>query len=772
MIRGLKLLALGPVALASSLSFAAPAAVELEEVHITAERRETDLQRSALAVTVLGADALALRGVDGSLALNDAVPHLKLGFNGGGSLQITIRGIGSTNDTEVGDPAVSFNVDGVYMARSRSALQSFYDVDRIEVLRGPQGTLYGRNATAGSINVITRKPVDRLESAVGVEFGNYSLLRTSAMLNVPLGSTLAIRGALQTGQHDGYYRNTRAASPAVRTDYFDADSFAGRVHLSWQPGDALSLLLSADTTRLRGVGDVEVPLGDAYRADPFRFAVASDGRQSTDNNGFTATMEWRLPAARLTYVGGYREDESHRVTGMPDMPLTTTAPPCVASGGLAGGCNFYTFFSHQHSSSHELRVDGTTGPLQWLLGGYRFREGNRVYLGVFPLTLAFMQPQVREESDAVFGQTTWNFDQRLRGTAGLRHTRDRKSRAGGTYVFGQQGGENYSCPFGGGLNAPAFGPGGVPAFLIDPATAGCLLNPNLADFSWNRTDWKLGAEYDLAPASLLYLNMATGYKAGGYGDGAPPNNNDYGPENLRSYEIGSKNRLLDDRLQLNVSGFYYDYRDFQVSGIVLVNGQASQSTLNAQRAALYGLEAESTWLVGERGRLNLDVNFLHSRYSEFRLLGDEYHPRTPAGTACVLPGDVFPWCADYSGLRLARAPRWSGALGYQHRWPLHDGGALVLYADTHYESAQNLNYHGYAATAQDAFTRSNFVLRYEALDQRWALQAWVRNIENDAVLTSGNPSTRAVDIPGDGKNTGTGSYAPPRTFGLSLTARW
>ncbi len=749
----------------------AAATDELEEVRITAERREVSLQQAPLTVSALGADALALRGITDSLALNDAVPNLKLGFNGGGSLQVTIRGIGSTNDTEVGNPAVSFNVDGVYMARSRSAMQLFYDLDRVEVLRGPQGTLYGRNATAGSINLISRKPVDRLEGAVGMEFGNYSLLRTSAMLNVPLGAGFAIRGAMQTGQRDGYFRNTRVADPAACTDYADADNFAGRIHLSWQPGDDLSLLLSADTTRLRGAGDVEVPLGDAWRTNPFSFAVASDGRQHTDNNGVTGTLDWRGSVARLTWIGAYREDESHRTTGMPDMPLTSTAPACVAANGVSAGCNVYTFYSHQHSSSHELRLDGSAGRLDWLLGGYSFDEGNRVYLGVFPLGLAFMQPEVREQSEALFGQVTWKFAERLRATAGMRYTHDRKSRVGGTYVFGQQTGETYGCPFGGGLNAPALGPGGIPAYVIDPATAGCLLNPNLADFSWNHSDWKLGAEYDLSAASLLYVNVATGYKAGGYGDGAPPNNNDYGPEDLLAWEIGSKNRLLDDRLQLNVSGFYYDYRDFQVSGIVLVNGQASQSTLNAQRAELYGLEAESVWRVGERGRINLDLNYLHARYREFRLLGDEYHPRDPAGTACALPADVYPWCADYSGQRLARAPRWSGTLGYQHRWPLGQGN-LLLYADTHYESAQNLNYHGYPATAQDAFTRSSLSLRYEAPDQRWSVQAWVRNIEGDAVLTSGNPSTRAIDIQGEGKTTGTGSYAPPRIFGLSLAARW
>ena len=772
MKHGLMMLAVGPVATAVLAVTAAAQVPELEEVRVTAQRRETDLQQTPAAISVLSGDALALRRMNDSLALNDAVPNLKVGYNGGGSLQITIRGIGSTNDTETGNPAVSFNVDGVYMARSRSALQLFHDVERVEVLRGPQGTLYGRNATAGSINVISRKPVGHVESAAGIELGNYSLLRASAMLNVPLGSTVAVRGAIQTEQHDGYYRNTRAANAATRTDYYDAENFAGRLHFSWRPGDALSLLLSADTTRLRGVGDVEAPLGDAYRAEPFVFAVASDGQQHTDNSGVTGTLEWQLSGARLTYIGAYREDESHRVAGMPDMPLTTTVPPCVATDGISGGCNEFTFYSYEHSTSHELRLDGTAGRLDWLLGGYSFSEGNRVYLGVFPLTLGFMQPEVSEKSDAVFGQATWHFGPRLRGTGGLRYTHDRKARHGGTYLFGQQTGETYTCPWGGGLNAPAFGPGGIPAFMIDPLSAGCLLNPNQADFGWDHVDWKLGAEYDLTPASLLYLNAATGYKAGGYGDGAPPNNHDYGPEDLLAYEIGSKNRLLNDRLQLNVSGFYYDYSDFQVSGIVLVNGQPSQSTLNAQRAELYGVEAETIWLAGTNDRINFDLGYLHAHYRDFRMLGDEYHPRTPDGSGCALAGDVNPWCADYSGLPLARAPRWNATLGYQHRWPLRSGASLLLYADTHYESEQNLNYHGFPATAQEAFTRSNLSLRYQAADERWTLQAWVRNVEDDGVLTSGNPSTRAVDIQGDGKRTGTGSYAPPRTYGLSLNMRW
>jgi iron complex outermembrane receptor protein len=690
-------------------------------------------------------------------------------------MNITIRGIGSTNDTEVGDPAVSFNLDGIYLARSRSAVQMLYDLERVEVLRGPQGTLYGRNAIAGSINVVSAKPTQQLAASAALELGTYNQRRASGMLNLPVNDWLALRAAFQVNRHDGYYSNSRPAvdSPA-RADYDDDDTSAGRLHLLLTPTADLSLLLTADYTRIGGVGYTPAPLGTGRGADPWRFAVSSSGSDDTRNRGVAATLDWKLGANTLTYLGSVRRDDAHTLNGIVDAPANSIAPPCVAAGGEPGGtsgCNHYVYFSKQHSSSHELRLAGSAQALQWVAGLYTFSERNDAYLGIFPqATLAYIQPIVRADSDAAYAQLRYALDSTTRLTGGLRHTRDHKSRTGGTYLFGQQSGESYVCPFGGGLNAPAFTPLGLPAFLVNPATAGCLLNPNAADFRWQRTDWKLGLEHEAAPHSLLYASIGTGYKAGGFGDGAPPNNNDYGPERLLAIEIGARNRFNDERVQANLSAFHYAYRDFQVSGVGVVNGQPSTTTLNAQRAEVYGLESENIFLLATHDELTLDVAWLHARYSEFRLLGDVYHPLTAAGTACALPGDAYPYCADYSGMTLAKSPALTVSVALRHQWVLRSGGRLELQARTHFETHQNVDYHGFSATEQDAWTQSDLRLRFDAAHQRWNVTAYVRNIGNRAVVQTGSPYTIAAAIQTAGKSFGTGAYAPPRTAGVILAA--
>lgn len=776
MITPLRLRAL-PGCLLGLLAGGQVAAASLDEVVVTAELREAPAQKTALAITALSSDELRARGVSSSTDLDAVVPNVKLALSGSGAMNITIRGIGSTNDTEVGDPAVSFNLDGIYLARSRSAVQQLYDLERVEVLRGPQGTLYGRNAIAGSINIVSAKPSQHLEAAAQLEVGDYNQRRSAGMINLPVNEVLSLRAAFQISQHDGYYRNTPPAvnSPAT-ADYDDDDTTAARLHLLITPTEGLSLLLTGDYTHIGGVGFTPAPLGAGRGADPYQFAVSSSGRDDSKNYGLTSTLDWQLGSVALTYIASVRRDDAHTVYGIVDAPANTIAPPCVAAlgePGSASGCNHYRYFSREHSSSHELRLSGADESLQWVAGLYAFSERNDAYLGIFPqATLAYIQPEVSADSKAAFAQLTYSLPAATRLTAGLRYTSDGKSRYGGTYLFGQESGEQYLCAFGGGLNAAAFTAQGVPAFLVNPATAGCLLNPNAADFRWHRSDWKLGLERDVSAHSLLYVSAGTGYKAGGFGDGAPPNNNDYGPEKLFAIEVGSKNRFYDDRVQANLSVFHYHYRDFQVSGVGVVNGQPSTTTLNAQRAQLYGLESENIFLLDDSNQLTVDLAWLHARYTEFRLLGDAYHPLNATGNGCAVAGDVYPYCANYSGLTLARSPEWTASVGLRHRWALPGGARLELLARTHFETRQNVDYHDFAATEQGSWTRSDLRLDYQAASQRWTVSAYVRNLENRAVVQTGSPYSIAAAIQTAGKSYGTGALAPPRTAGLILAARF
>ncbi len=701
---------------------------QIETVVVTAEHRSEDIQKTPIAITAVTGAALSSKGITNVTGLNQMVPGLSIASTGNAA-QIGIRGIVSTNDTEVGDPAVAFNVDGVYLARSRSALGSFYDINRVEVLRGPQGTLYGRNATAGAINVITNKPsLDGYAMSASLGYGSYNALNTTGMVNIPLTDTLAIRGAFSSDRHDGYSNN----APARPVDNLDA--VGGRAEALWQPTNDFKAVLTLDFFHDSGLGSGVVsahPLGTyAGGTAPYRFPVSHDGYNDETAKGVTLTADWNLHFATLTYVGNYRSDDEHSYGG---SAATGPAGTSCATANSAD-CQNLTFFSLENQTSHELRLGNSEGALKWVLGLYYFHENNNVFFGIAPIaginSLAFVQPSVAETSKAVFGQATYSITDSFRLTGGLRYTEDNKARTGATMGFGAVVGETYV--------------GGFP------------LNLNAANFNWSKLNWRAGAEYDLTENSMLYGSVSTGYKAGGYGDGAPPNNNPYRPENVTDYEIGVKNTLFNHHLILNVDGFYDTYKDFQASGIGLVSGQPSLVTINAGAAKIYGVELESQALLTDFDQLNFSVAYLHARFTSFLLpLGDSFH-----NTA-----------VDYAGDPLSHSPDWTLNMGYQHQFVLGSGASITARGNLQWVDTQNLDYHNFALTQIPSYTRSDLTVTYASADGHWEAMAYVRNLEDNAVLSQAAPDPRATTY-AIGMTSGTGHYMPPRTYGVKLTYKY
>lgn len=717
-----------------ALAIASPSlaqSAQLDEVIVTAQRRAEDVQRIPLSVTAVTGDRLTEQGVRTAADLTAIVPGVQIAANGS-SVEIAVRGIGSTNNTEVGDPAVAFNMDGIYLGRPRSASAMFYDVDRVEVLRGPQGTLYGRNATAGTLNLITRKPTKDYGGYAEAEIGNYALLRTAGALNVPINDQLAFRAAFQTERHDGY------ANSNPSRDYYDADNVAGRLHVLFTPTDTFTLLLSADYSHEGGSsGDPGSPIG-TYRLpneSPYSFPISADGSKDQTNFGYLAQADLDLNFATLTYLGSYRRDETRNLVGQtrnydPNGPRGTRCEPISGAG-----CTVLDLKSNQHQESHEIRLGANEGPLKWVAGLYFYKEGNNVLFNVRN-QIAFLQPDTFSESKAAFAQATYSVTDSLRLTAGLRGTRDTKGRTGGTYIGLRP---DFTCGNPNGLNTPL-------------AQGGCLLYANLAEYTWNSTNYKLGAEYDLTPAVLAYAQISTGYKAGGYGDGPPPNNNKYEPERLKAIEGGIKSRLWNNRAQANLSVFHYDYTDFQASALGVVAGQPSNITVNAQEAKLYGAELEGTFLATDDDRFDFSVAYLHAKYESFIL---------PRGDA------FFPGRADYSGLTLAKSPEWTLNGSYEHTFRLANEATLKARIQTHYETEKNLDYHNFALTQQDAYTKTDISLAYAPGENRWSVMAYVRNLEDKAVMAQAGPNAQGVDRFG-----GSAHYAPPRLYGAMVSAKF
>lgn len=707
-----------PVAMAQEA-----AGVKLDEVVVTAQRRSENLQKTPLTVSAVTGDKLESQGIKTVVDLSAQVPALQISSSGSGAAVVFLRGIGSTNTTEVGDPAVAYHIDGIYIARATSVGALFYDIDRVEVLRGPQGTLYGRNATAGAINVITKQPKFDYEGSGSVDVGNYGALTTSGMFNAPISDTLAVRAAFQQSRHDGYVKAINKGPGTGGNDRYDQDDKSARIQLLWKPSDNFQVHLGADYLHQGGAGGGDQTYGTSLvTGDPWTCNCATNLYRNNKFFGSHGQVDWNLGFATLTYLTGYNFSRLDR----------------SGENASTGAPNY--FKGKDYTWSHELRLGGDTGKLKWVVGAYRFSENNNVDFRVFLATnsyLSFIQPEVTAKSTAAFGQGTYSVTDRFRVTAGLRYTEDHKARDGGTFLTN--------------------GAGAITATVVK----------NLADAKWSATNWKLGADFDLTSASMVYANVATGYKAGGYFDGVGANT--YKPEKITSYEAGVKNRFLDNRLQLNASGFLYDYQDFQVSAIGVIAGQNATVTLNAKKAQVYGVEFESNLVITDSDRVDATLGWLHARYKDFLLpLGDSFSNNNANATvpACFKANwaSAAPRAADFSGCRMARTPEWTLNVGYQHTWEIASGGKLVGRAQTHYESGKNLEYHGFAQNRQDGFTKTDLSLTYTNADDRWSLQGYVRNLENDDVRTASSPnSTTGLATNGNGE-----FYAPPRTYGLRL----
>lgn len=770
----------------------------IAEVIVTATRVATTLQKTPQAITAIGGDDLQRLGVVSPQDLNKLVTGLNVESNGSNSA-IFIRGVGSRTLNATSDPAIAFGVDGVYFSRAAGLGTVFFDLERVEAVKGPQGTLYGRNATGGALNLITRRPQLGQRSAIGeIEVGNYDAVRAFAAVNLPLGEKAALRVAGQSTYNSGF----------LSDGYSDTDVKAGRVSIVLEPSSGLSIYASADYAAQGGQGPGYTPLGPSTLAGGIttRFVVPgspftgpSDPRVNAalqaaappaavpgptagifcramvvgapgpngvparplcgqplgiaairadeflDNQfyGGNVTVEADLGFAALTAIGGYRATD-----------LRTVQRPDI---------NRQFLVQHSDQYSAEVRLSSRAnddGPLKWVLGGYYLREDQTsdavissndqaipvpttpVFCATAPVAgfcvarppliqnrLELNEPDITNETYAGFGQATLSLTGWLRVTGGIRFTHEEKSaRGGSTTLF-------YTVPAGTSRTYPS---------------AGAV--------SFDNTSYRAGIEADIAPRSMLYAHYSTGFHAGGFNPGVPtgPNPYFYAPETVKSYVVGIKNRFFDNRLQLNVEGFWLDYNNYQYTSLGAINDgspQCSASPLacpttvridNAPGARIKGVEADVALRVGAHGTFDMNILYNDARYREF-------------GVPNFFTGVV----TSYAGVGLPSANKWTIAGGYTQEFPLADGARVTATARTQYRNGVFLWYTQLPSQYQEGYTRSDLVLGYEAPDERWNLRAFVRNLEN-----------KATAISGTGVNATTGLFFtvlnPPRTYGAAF----
>ncbi len=718
-----------------------------QEITVTAQKVAQPASKTPVSLSAVSGDELKAAGVNNAIDLAEAIPAVWISQDTG-KAQIAIRGVTNTDMTEKGDGSAAFHIDGAYVGRPEAQLGGFYDLERVEVLRGPQGTLYGRNATAGAINVITNKPSKRFESKIALDFGNYSLRRNEAMINVPLGTSLALRAAVTTASRDTYLN----AGPNTQTRLDSQSDYGGRLHLLANLTKDTSLLLSAEMQHTGGGGSSPVPITNFFTGTPagkLPFSPAGRGNNVLNpvyiDRGSEAqrTTAWEFatvwrPGAALAgqpVVSDKDRDISSfrtefKTTLGQGIDLTYQFANMAIDGTEVANGNFFGFpflsrsIGDSESNSHELRLNGDARGMRWVAGAYVFDEkinrDTNFYTYVTlpngaPLTvnLPFL-PHVENESKAVFGQVTWSLMPTTRLTLGLRRTEDRKSG-----------------------NDPV---GGV----APPAGSSVSNGAYTKDVRFNNTSYRVGVDHDLAKDVMAFGTLSTGYKAGGFNDKANAGN--YNPETLRSIELGIKGRFLSNRLQLAANVFDYDYQDLQLATVGCLDGTPASCgsvTINAAKAHIRGAEFEGWLNVGSSGRLNFGVALTDAKFKDYKVVD------RPATNPNLV--------VDWSGQRLDKAPPITANLSYSQGFALPGGSDIVFTVGTrhtgkYFISTADENGIRYE---QPASHKSDVSVTFNDAGGKWSLQGYVKNIEDTITIGSRVP--------------GAFSVSDPRTFGVRAT---
>ncbi len=702
-------------------------AVDAGDIIVTATRENTLLSKTPIALTAITGDDLAKSGISNPTQLEESVPNLSI-VRGNG-LQITIRGVTSTDGTEKGDPSAAFMQDGVYLARPQAQEVSFFDLERVEVLRGPQGTLYGRNSTAGVVNVLSTRPKFAFGVNGEASYSSFKNLNAFAAVNVPLGDTFAIRLAANIDRRDNYLIDGNTAD-GKSLDPFKNNKTV-RLSALFKPNDAVSVLLIGDYSTIKGNPTNTVDTANFYSnivsgarptferptfKDPSnraaRLVPGAQGQQAFRDNiekGVMGEINYGMGDVNLTYVGSYRASDRTEFSN------------------FAGGAVTADFFGDYWQTSHELRLAyGGDGPLRAQVGGYYFKERSGIAFFLNNLLgpntrFGFPQDPTIAENKSIFGQATYEIAPNLKLTGGARYSNDLKSRVGKTVL------DVYSS-------------------VTNSYTIGTFLTRNVfqindAKRKFSKLTWRAGIDYD-SPIGLLYGSVSTGYKAGGFNDGCetgkgptcalPAGALYYDPETLTAYEAGFKLKLSPE-FRLNGSLFHYDYKGLQLSQVANVCGGPCQVTTNAAVAKVDGIELDALLQPVDNLSVRLALNYLNAKYDKF----------------IPTPG------VNLAGRALSRSPKWSWTAGVNYGVPVGEG-KVVLDASIRYRSQYELtDLANYAYFYQPGHTKTDLSLTYNAPEDRFHIGAFVENLENNLVVTSAGTG-----------GFGNVTFADPRSYGI------
>lgn len=698
----------------------------LEEITVTAEKRAENVQKVPIAMEVITGDMMIEMGKNNIDEILRDISNVIINQSSDG-MRIALRGLANSEGTQrgmtVSTPTVAINVDGAYNA-SNLAGQNLFDIERVEVLMGPQSTMYSSNSPGGIINVVTAAPkTDKFSVSGSIEYGNYNLLNTQASVNVPvIQDKVALRAAINLTKRDSYIEGADSTTAE--------DTKSARIKALYQPSDILSFTLTGNWSKRGGGGgmggsvkpfdyqdgywytisDLNSPgTRDGKVTDPWTASGAdiSNATWDSTSKGLSAEMVLNMGFASLTVVPSYSKEDS-----------SSFEPVTVGRGADAEELDANRT-QERIQKSVEARMTSSSDftLFTWIVGG-------TVYKGEETRGNDYVDPDDFDEyntndqnSKAFFANITYPITDRFRATGGYRRSWDTVDNTEAAQeAMGQTN----------------------------------LVSTNSQEYS--KPDYKVGVEYDVSENTMVYADRNSSYRVSGMATGDQP------PERLVAYTVGSKNRFLNNKLQMNASVFYYKYKDKKASvgryygdyteteigwdmedntteldGIIGTidpdTGEEHVFTISDGKSQnwgnfrSYGLDISTSAIITSKDRLNLSVSYLNTKWTDLYFHFEYYN--------------VFP-DEDYSGQEGIYSPNWSANATYEHNFNLWNGGTLTGTLSAQYQSEFLLAWKPswQPFTYQEPHTIWDISFSYAHPDGRWTLNAYTKNIFNYAVKTS------------------------------------
>lgn len=714
----------------------AAASDAIETVVVTAEHRAENIQNAPVAIASLSGEQLRNAGITNLQQLTQQLPAVQFARAGGPFALFFLRGVGSFAANSLTDSAVQVGIDSVPIARQYGTGGQMYDLDRVEVLKGPQGTLDGSNATGGAVNIIPMHPQFTDEGYLGATVGSYDTIQTRGMYNAVLADGLAIRGAFQTIKHSGYLTDGQD----------DEDDQAGRLEIRYDPTESLSFNLSGDLYHQGGKGGGSILLDSGYTAsdrigltDPRAQAYyhsLGDARPNTNEvtpntnqlfidgtyAGIKGGMGWTNGLGALTAIAAYRKND-------------------VDSVGISGPLLIDNEHDRQHSFELREAFDPWHG-FQITVGGYYLNDRVRANYTVNNLKLppntgtapagntqAFT---LETESKAIYADATYALSDSLKLLAGIRYSNYKKTLNGTLTTFAPL------SP----INPVNFVAGTTPS---DPS-------------SWDSTTWRAGVQWDITKNSMAYATVSTGFHSGGFF--LTHDNPSFQPETIKAYTLGTKNRFINGRLQVNLEAFYWLYHNQQLSAVTFDSKFSTVfQTFNAASSHIQGAELSIDYLPSDNTLLTAQMQYLDSKYQHFSFKEAVFaysHTSQCTGTF-VPPAFENVSCA---GLQLPNSPEWTINLGAQQTFPLSNDNALVAAIHEHYQSETYLAVSYLPTDLQKAYWMGDLSLAYQMPERGWTITAFINNFTDEAIKYSTNHAVAGVD---------SAQLSAPRIYGVSVT---